>query len=79
MIQRVMSLLMARSDCNCLGASSIVCEGYQDPELQEAVAGQELLSLVNDLLVRRVRVTFDSLGMTNTLHDDYHEVCLDHT
>lgn len=60
------------SDGNFLGASSVVFSGYQDPDILEALACQEALSLTNDLLVWRVRVASDCLRMINTLRDGSH-------
>ena len=61
---------VARDDNgNFLGASAVVWEGFEDPEILEAMACREGLSLAADLCLGKIRIASDCLNVVRAIGD----------
>jgi hypothetical protein len=53
-----------------LGASALAIEGITEPEILEALACREGMSLASDLLLRRVRLANDYANVVHSIHEE---------
>lgn len=58
-----------REDGSFIGVSALVMDGITDPDVVEALACREGLSLSADLMLGKVRMTCDNLGVVRSIQN----------